>query len=98
MSRLQNNKLKDDFDSINEHLVLLKQLLQLEKYAAKVYTRHTFAWVRDEINSEAKLSIVNCIDDMDNVMYTFRKFVGGDTTWTVRYTPSTNRHSVLSCI
>ncbi|KAK2661352.1 hypothetical protein Ddye_007885 [Dipteronia dyeriana] len=90
MSCLRNNKLKDDFDSINEHTILLTHLLQLEKYVAKVYTRHTFTWVRDEIKTKAKPSIVNCVDDMDNVMYTFKKFVGGDTTWIVKYTPSTN--------
>ncbi|KAK2649032.1 hypothetical protein Ddye_016521 [Dipteronia dyeriana] len=35
MSRLQNNELKDDFDSINEHPVLVTHLVQLEKHAAK---------------------------------------------------------------
>ncbi|KAK0598518.1 hypothetical protein LWI29_035525 [Acer saccharum] len=90
MSRLRNNELKDDFDTINEHPVLVTHLLQLEKHATKVYTRNTFHWVRDEIKSEAKHSIVNCVDDMDCVMYTFQKFAGGDKTWNVRYTPSTN--------
>ncbi|KAK0603061.1 hypothetical protein LWI29_001009 [Acer saccharum] len=90
MLRLRNNEMKDDFDSINEHPVLVTHLLQLEKHVAEVYTRNTFAWVRDEIKSEAKLSILNCVDDMDSVMYTFKKFVVGDKTWNVRYTPSTN--------
>ncbi|KAK2638096.1 hypothetical protein Ddye_025891 [Dipteronia dyeriana] len=36
MSCLRNNELKDDFDSINEHPVLLTHLLQLEKHVAKV--------------------------------------------------------------
>ncbi|KAK2658934.1 hypothetical protein Ddye_005467 [Dipteronia dyeriana] len=77
-------QLKDDFDSINKHPVLVNHLIQLEKQAAKVYTRYTFAWVSDKIKSEAKLSIVNCVDDMDNVMHTFKKFDSGDTTWNVR--------------
>ncbi|KAK3222743.1 hypothetical protein Dsin_009768 [Dipteronia sinensis] len=46
--------------------------------------------VQDEINSEEKLSIVNCVDDVESVMYTFMKFAGGDKTWNVRYTPSKN--------
>ncbi|TXG53368.1 hypothetical protein EZV62_022537 [Acer yangbiense] len=90
MSRLRNNELKDDFDTINEHPVLVTHLLQLEKHTAEVYTRNTFHWVRDEIKSKAKHSIVNCVDDMDYVMYTFQKFAGGDKTWNVKYTPSTN--------
>ncbi|KAK2653802.1 hypothetical protein Ddye_013658 [Dipteronia dyeriana] len=47
-------------------------------------------WVRGEIKSETKLSIVNCVDEIDVVMYTFKKFGGGDTTWTVRFTPFTS--------
>ncbi|TXG51813.1 hypothetical protein EZV62_024337 [Acer yangbiense] len=90
MSRLRNNELKDDFDTINEHPVLVTHLLQLEKHTAEVYTRNTFHWVRDEIKSEAKHSIVNCVDDMDCVIYTFQKFAGGDKTWNVKYTPFTN--------
>ena len=86
--------MKDDFDTINEHPVLVTHLLQLEKHAAELYTRNTFHWVRDEIKSEAKHSIVNCVDDMDSVMYTFKMFAGGDKTWNVRYTPSTN---ILKC-
>ncbi|KAK0588220.1 hypothetical protein LWI29_036127 [Acer saccharum] len=90
MLRLRNNELKDDFDTINEHPVLVTHLIQLEKHAAEVYTRNTFHWVRDEIKSKAKHSIVNCVDDMDCVMYTFQKFASGDKTWNVKYTPSTN--------
>ncbi|KAK0576123.1 hypothetical protein LWI29_012259 [Acer saccharum] len=90
MSRLRNNEMKDDFDTINEHPVLVTHLLQLEKHDAEVYTRNIFAWVRDEIKSEAKLSILNCVDDMDNVMYKFKKFDASDKTWNVRYTPSIN--------
>ncbi|KAK0596885.1 hypothetical protein LWI29_019863 [Acer saccharum] len=81
MLRLRNNELKDDFDTINEHPVLVTHLLQLEKYSAEVYTQNTFHWVRDEIKSEAKHSILNCVDDMDCVLYTFQKFAGGDKTW-----------------
>ncbi|KAK3229786.1 hypothetical protein Dsin_001667 [Dipteronia sinensis] len=80
MSRLRNNELKDDFDCINQHPVLVTHLLQLEKHAAEVYTRNIFGRVRDEINAEAKLSIVNCVDDAESVMYTFRKFAGGEKT------------------
>ncbi|KAK3195837.1 hypothetical protein Dsin_027147 [Dipteronia sinensis] len=94
MSCLRNNELKDDFDCINEHLVLVTHLLQLEKHAAEVYTQNTFVRVRDEINAEAKLSIVNCIDDVESVMYTFKKFSGGDKTWYLRYTPS---KSIFKC-
>ncbi|KAK2658268.1 hypothetical protein Ddye_004801 [Dipteronia dyeriana] len=90
VSHLCNNKLKDDFDSINEHPVLVTHRLQLEKHAANVYTRHTFAWVRGEIKSKAKLSIVTCVDEVIAVMYIFKKFGGGDTIWTVRFTSSTN--------
>ncbi|KAK0579596.1 hypothetical protein LWI29_028430 [Acer saccharum] len=45
MSCLRNNELKDDFDTINEHPVLVTHLLQLEKHAAEVYTQNTFHWV-----------------------------------------------------
>ncbi|KAK2648471.1 hypothetical protein Ddye_015960 [Dipteronia dyeriana] len=31
-----------------------------------------------------------CIDEIDAIMYTFKKFGGGDTTWTMRFTPFTN--------
>ncbi|KAK0607489.1 hypothetical protein LWI29_015731 [Acer saccharum] len=80
MLRLRNNEIKDDFDCINEHPVLVTHMLQPEKHTAEVYTRNTFAWVRAEIKSEAKLCIVNCVDDMDNVIYTFKKFTVGDKT------------------
>ncbi|KAK0570825.1 hypothetical protein LWI29_007034 [Acer saccharum] len=96
MSCLRNNELNDDFDSINEHPVLVTHLLQLEKHAAEVYTRNTFAWVRDEIKSEAKLSIVNYVDDMESVMYTFKKFIGGDKTWNVRYGALSSKCSKMS--
>ena len=96
ISRLRNNEMKDDFDSINEYPVLVTHLLRLEKHAAEVYTRNTFHWVQDEIKSEAKHSIVNCVDDMDSVMYTFKMFGGGDKTWNVRFTPSTNEFA-CSC-
>ncbi|TXG55842.1 hypothetical protein EZV62_017155 [Acer yangbiense] len=96
MSRLRNNEIKDDFDTINEHPVLVTHLLQLEKHVAEVYTHNTFAWVRDEIKSEAKLSIVNCVDDMDSVMYTFKKFAVGDKTWNVRYGALSSKCSKMS--
>ena len=96
MSRLRNNEMKDDFDSSNQHPVLVTHLLHLEKQAAEVYTRNTFAWVRDEIKLEAKHSIVNCVPDIDSMMYTFKKFDGGDQTWNVRYTPTTNMF-ICSC-
>ncbi|TXG63610.1 hypothetical protein EZV62_010604 [Acer yangbiense] len=94
MSRLRNNELKNDFDSINEHPVLVAHLLQLEKHVAEVYTRNTFTWVQDEIKSEAKLSIVNCVDDMESVMYTFKKFAGGDKTWNVSVIIAMNQHRI----
>ncbi|KAK2662801.1 hypothetical protein Ddye_001375 [Dipteronia dyeriana] len=75
ISHLQNNELNDDFDSINEHSVLVTRMLQLEKYVTEVYTRHTLAWVQDEIKSEAKLNIVNCVDDMDTMMYHSRSLL-----------------------
>ncbi|KAK0589691.1 hypothetical protein LWI29_017375 [Acer saccharum] len=86
--------MKDDFDTINEHPVLVTHLLQLEKHSAEVYTRNTFAWVRDEIKSEAKLSIVNCVDDMDSVMYTFKKFAVGDKTWNVSVMKAMNQYHI----
>ncbi|TXG48584.1 hypothetical protein EZV62_024459 [Acer yangbiense] len=64
------------------------------KTCCRVYTRNTFAWVRDEIKSEAKLSIVNCVDDMESVMYTFKKFVGGDKTWNVSVIKAMNQHHI----
>ncbi|TXG60867.1 hypothetical protein EZV62_012230 [Acer yangbiense] len=94
MSHLRNNEMKDDFDTINEHPVLVTHLLQLEKHAAEVYTRNTFAWVRDEIKLEAKLSIVNYVDDMDSVMYTFKKFAVGDKTWNVSVMKAMNQHHI----
>ncbi|TXG57213.1 hypothetical protein EZV62_018526 [Acer yangbiense] len=94
MSRLRNNEMKDDFDTINEHQVLVTHLLQLEKHDAEVYTHNTFARVRDEIKSEAKLSIVNCVNDMDSVMYTFKKFAVGDKTWNVSVMKAMNQHHI----
>ncbi|KAK0584827.1 hypothetical protein LWI29_019322 [Acer saccharum] len=96
MSCLRNNEMKDDFDTINEHPVLVTHLLQLEKHAVEVYTRNTFDWVRDEIKSEAKHSVVNCVDDMDIVMYTFKKFAGGDKTWNFRYGALSSKCSKMS--
>ncbi|KAK2633888.1 hypothetical protein Ddye_028680 [Dipteronia dyeriana] len=94
MSRIRNNKMNDKFDSINEHPVLVTHLLQLEKHVAKVFTRNTFQWVRDEIKSEAKLSIVNCVDDMKSVLYTFKKFAIGDKTWNVSVMKATNQQHI----
>ncbi|KAK0582527.1 hypothetical protein LWI29_026607 [Acer saccharum] len=48
----------------------------------------------DEIKSEAKLSIVNCVDDMESVMYTFKKFAGGDKTWNVSVIKAMNQHRI----
>ncbi|KAK2662172.1 hypothetical protein Ddye_000746 [Dipteronia dyeriana] len=59
--------------------------MQLEKYASEVFTRNTFAMVHDEIKSEARLSISNYVHDTTFETYTFKKFGGDDTTWTVTY-------------
>ncbi|KAH7571522.1 hypothetical protein JRO89_XS04G0070000 [Xanthoceras sorbifolium] len=37
-----NNKMKDDFEKLNEHPILVTHLLQLEKHASEVYTRGIF--------------------------------------------------------
>ncbi|KAK2652838.1 hypothetical protein Ddye_012694 [Dipteronia dyeriana] len=85
LSRLRNNELKDDFDCNHESPVLMTHLMQLEKHASEVFTRNTFAMVCDKIKSEARLSISNCVHDTTWETYTFKKFGGDDTTWTVTY-------------
>ncbi|KAK2649368.1 hypothetical protein Ddye_016857 [Dipteronia dyeriana] len=94
MLRLRNNEMKDDFDIINEHPVLVTHLLQLEKHDAEVFARNIFQWVRDKIKLEAKLSIVNCVDDMESVVYTFKKFGGGDKAWNVSVMKATNQQHI----
>ncbi|KAL5810472.1 hypothetical protein ACOSQ4_027040 [Xanthoceras sorbifolium] len=42
MARLRINEMKDDFDSLNEHPILVTHLVQLEKHIFEVYTRKIF--------------------------------------------------------
>jgi hypothetical protein len=71
-------------------------LLGLEKHAADRYTRNVFFLVRDEIREEASLTIVNCVQYVDNYTYTFKKFGNANRIWTARFLPSIN-HIHCSC-
>ncbi|KAH7560801.1 hypothetical protein JRO89_XS10G0109100 [Xanthoceras sorbifolium] len=56
--RLHHSKIKDDFDTLNEHPILVTHLELLEKrHAVELYTWGIFQLVRDEIKEEAKLSV-----------------------------------------
>ncbi|KAK0575563.1 hypothetical protein LWI29_002804 [Acer saccharum] len=70
--------------------------LGLEKHVAQTYTRNVLFLVREEIREEASLSIVNCVQDVDNYTYTFKKFGNANHIWTTRFIPSVN-HIHCSC-
>ncbi|KAL5831555.1 hypothetical protein ACOSQ4_016909 [Xanthoceras sorbifolium] len=80
--RLHHSKMKDDFDTLNEHPILVTHLELLEKrHAVELYTWGIFQLVRDEIKEEAKLSVCNFVNSVELQTYTFRKFDGGNKTW-----------------
>ncbi|KAH7570701.1 hypothetical protein JRO89_XS05G0162400 [Xanthoceras sorbifolium] len=94
MVRLHHTEMKDNFENLNEHHILITHLELLEKHAAELYTRGIFQLVHDEIKEEAKLSICNFVDGVKSQTYTFRKFDGGNKTWNVSYNPTL---STLQC-
>ncbi|KAK0606344.1 hypothetical protein LWI29_036755 [Acer saccharum] len=50
----------------------------------------------EEIREEASLSIVNCVQNVENYTYTFKKFGNANRIWTTRFIPSVN-HIHYSC-
>ncbi|KAL5810603.1 hypothetical protein ACOSQ4_027171 [Xanthoceras sorbifolium] len=59
MARLRHTKAKDDFETLNEHPVLVTHLPSYEKQASEVYTRGIFQWVHDEMKEETQLTVTN---------------------------------------
>ncbi|KAL5834678.1 hypothetical protein ACOSQ4_014175 [Xanthoceras sorbifolium] len=92
-----NNKMKDDFEKLNEHPILVTHLLQLEKHASEVYTRGIFQLVSDEIKAEMKLNIYNCVDD-DSQTYTFKKFGRECYLYTTAAIPCSHSFSVMKAL
>ncbi|VVA40741.1 PREDICTED: FAR1-RELATED SEQUENCE, partial [Prunus dulcis] len=56
--RLRNENVKDDFDSNNSHPLLRTHLRSLEEHAASIFTHDIYKLIRNEINKEAKLILV----------------------------------------
>ncbi|KAH7554331.1 hypothetical protein JRO89_XS12G0166000 [Xanthoceras sorbifolium] len=94
MERLRHTEMKDDFENLNEHHILVTHLELLEKHATELYTRGIFQLVHDKIEEKAKLSICKFVDGVESQTYTFRKFDGGNKTWNVSYNPML---SMLQC-
>ncbi|TXG60852.1 hypothetical protein EZV62_012215 [Acer yangbiense] len=74
LDRISNIETFNDYQCSTTTPVYGTHLLGLEKHAGQMYTRNVFFLVREEIRQEASLSIVNCVQDVDNYMYTFKKF------------------------
>ncbi|TXG57187.1 hypothetical protein EZV62_018500 [Acer yangbiense] len=74
LDRIRNTETLNDYQCSTTEPVYSTHLLGLEKHAGQNYTRNVFFLVREEIREEASLSIVNCVQDVDNCTYTFKKF------------------------
>ncbi|KAL5743874.1 hypothetical protein ACOSQ2_026990 [Xanthoceras sorbifolium] len=98
MARLRINEMKDDFDSLNEHPILVTHLVQLEKHIFEVYTRKIFELVLDEIKAEVKLSICNCVDDVDYQTYTFKNFTDIPCSHSFSVMKALNMHHILEIL
>ncbi|KAK0602966.1 hypothetical protein LWI29_000013 [Acer saccharum] len=96
LDRIRNTETFNDYQCSTTTPVYNTHLLGLEKHAAEKYTRNVFFLVREEIREEASLSIVNCVQDVDNYTYTFKKFGNANRIWTTRFIPSVN-HIHRSC-
>ena len=96
LDRIRNTETFNDYQCLTTAPVYSTHLLGLEKHAADIYTRNVFLIVRDEIREEASLSIVNCVQYVDNYTYTFKKFGNANRIWTARFLPSVN-HIHCSC-
>ncbi|KAK0591076.1 hypothetical protein LWI29_035333 [Acer saccharum] len=91
LDRIRNTETQHDYQCSTTEPVYSTHLLGLEKHAGQNYTRNVFFLVRDEIREEAALSIVNCVQDVDNFTYTFKKFGIANRIWTTRFIPSVNQ-------
>ncbi|TXG72739.1 hypothetical protein EZV62_001318 [Acer yangbiense] len=96
LDRIRNTETFNDYQYSTTTPVYGTHLLGLEKHASQTYTRNVFFLVREEIREEESLSIVNCVQDVDNYTYTFKKFGNANRIWTTRFIPSVN-HIHCSC-
>ncbi|KAK0605971.1 hypothetical protein LWI29_032701 [Acer saccharum] len=90
LDRIRNMETFNDYQCSTSTPVYGTHLLGLEKHAAEKYTINVFFLVREEIREEASLSIGNCVQDVDNYTYTFKKFGNANRIWTTRFIPSVN--------
>ncbi|KAH7557285.1 hypothetical protein JRO89_XS11G0103600 [Xanthoceras sorbifolium] len=84
MARLRHTKAKDDFETLNEHPVLVTHLPSYEKQASEVYTRGIFQWVHDEMKEETQLTVTNIVHSDELHTYTFCTWHGGNKIWDIR--------------
>ena len=82
LDRIRNTETFNDYQCSTTTPVYNTHLVGLEKHAAEKFTRNVFFLVRDEIREEAPLSIVNCVQDVDNYTYTLKKFGNANRIWT----------------
>ncbi|XP_034201437.1 protein FAR1-RELATED SEQUENCE 5-like [Prunus dulcis] len=95
--RLRNENVKDDFDSNNSHPLLRTHLRSLEEHAASIFTHDIYKLIRNEINKEAKLILVQPVrNNEDPRVYTFSKFGRPVEKWTVVYYTK-EQHLQCSC-
>ncbi|CAB4286274.1 unnamed protein product [Prunus armeniaca] len=95
--RLRNENVKDDFDSNNSHPFLRTHLRSLKEHAASIFTHDIYKLIRNEINKEAKLILMQPVrNNEDPLVYTFSKFGRPDDKWTVVYYKK-EQHMQCSC-
>ncbi|KAH0972365.1 hypothetical protein GBA52_024521 [Prunus armeniaca] len=82
--KLRNEDAKDDFDLKNSHPLILTHLRSLEEHATSIFTYNTYKLIRNEINNEAKLFLMQLVRNNDDPrVYKFPKFGRPDEKWIV---------------
>ncbi|CAL2265734.1 unnamed protein product [Prunus armeniaca] len=73
--KLKNENVKDDFDSNNSHPLILMHFRSLEEHAAFIFTHDIYKLIRNEINKEAKLILMQPVtNNEDPRVYKIFKF------------------------
>ncbi|CAL8162720.1 unnamed protein product [Prunus armeniaca] len=73
--KLRNENVKDDFDLNNSHPLLLTHSRSLKEYVAFIFTHDIYKLIRNEINKEAKLILVQPVtNNEDPRVYKCSKF------------------------
>ncbi|KAH0972907.1 hypothetical protein GBA52_025063 [Prunus armeniaca] len=68
--RLRNENVKDDFDSNNSHPLLRTHLQSLKEHAASIFTHDIYKLIRNEINKEAKLILMQPVRNNEDPLTT----------------------------